>query len=124
MLTCPYSIDQVKLINGFLFHRVGHKVFIALGHLDSWNNLSWKELLGVIYSNLSNTLLSSKLCQVAWGLLSFEKLQGQRFHNLFGLSQPLWASMPVSIHPHGKKLCFLLYIHICTSCISSGNSGL
>lgn len=46
------SIDQVKLINGFLFHRVGHKVFIAQGHLDSWNILDWKELLEVIYFNL------------------------------------------------------------------------
>lgn len=60
----PYSIDQVKLINGVLFHRVSHKVFIALGHLDSWNNLGWKELLEVIYSNLPNAWLSSKLRQV------------------------------------------------------------
>lgn len=84
MLMCPYSIDQVKLINGFLFHRVGHKVLIALGHLDSWNNLDWKELLKVIYFNLPNAWFSSKLHQVARGLLSFEKLQGQRFHNLCG----------------------------------------
>lgn len=60
----PYSIDQVKLINGVLFHRVSHKVFIAQGHLDSWNNLGWKELLEVIYSNLPNAWLSSKLRQV------------------------------------------------------------
>lgn len=51
------GIDQVKLINGFLFHRVGHKVFIAQGHLDSWNILDWKELLEVIYFDLPNANL-------------------------------------------------------------------
>lgn len=109
MLTCPYSIDQVKLINGFLFHRVGHKVFIALGHLDSWNNLGWKELLGVIYSNLSNTLLSSKLCQVAWGLLSFEKLQGWRFHNLSGHL----CQCPTTLMVKSCVFCFIsIFVHL------------
>lgn len=61
---CPDSIDQVKLINGFLFHRVGHKVFIVLGHLDPWNNSGWKELLEVIYSNLPSAWILSKLHQV------------------------------------------------------------
>ncbi|KAF4795902.1 hypothetical protein TURU_088630 [Turdus rufiventris] len=38
--------------------RVGHKVFIAQGHLDSWNILDWKELLEVIYFNLTNASFS------------------------------------------------------------------
>lgn len=99
----PYSIDQVKLINGVLFHRVSHKVFIAQGHLDSWNNLGWKELLEVIYSNLPNAWLSSKLRQVVWGLLSFENLQGQRFHNLYG--HP--CQRPTTLMVKGCGVCLI-----------------
>lgn len=109
MLTCPRSIDQVKLIDGFLFHRVGHKVFIALGHLDSWNNLGWKELLEVIFSNLPNTWLLVKLQQVAGGLLRFEKLHGQRFHKLYGHL----CQCPTTLMVKGDRICLIsIFAHL------------